>query len=101
MLKITKCPHCEADLEPFDNMTDEEALAYKIQKAEEMYVRALECVLRSGVASTASLQVALKIGYARASYLIDRMEEEGMISPKFGSMPRQVLFTDINDRFIG
>ena len=37
------------------------------------------------------LQRRLRIGFNRASRIMDQLEERGIISPKDGSKPRQVL----------
>jgi S-DNA-T family DNA segregation ATPase FtsK/SpoIIIE len=39
------------------------------------------------------LQRRLKLGYARASRLIDEMEKKGIVGPFEGSKPRQILIT--------
>ena len=39
------------------------------------------------------LQKKLKLGYARASRIIDDLEERGIIGPSEGAKPRKVLLT--------
>jgi S-DNA-T family DNA segregation ATPase FtsK/SpoIIIE len=60
---------------------------------------AVEVVIASGKASTSLLQRKLRIGYGRASRLIDMMEEQGIIGPADGAKPRQVLVRDVNEIF--
>lgn len=60
---------------------------------------AVEVVVASGKASTSLLQRKLRIGYGRASRLIDMMEEQGIIGPPDGAKPRQVLVSDVNEVF--
>lgn len=60
---------------------------------------AVEVVVASGKASTSLLQRKLRIGYGRASRLIDMMEEQGIIGPADGAKPRQVLVRDVNEVF--
>ena len=43
--------------------------------------------------STTLLQKKLKLGYARASRIIDELEERGIIGPFEGSKPRKVLIS--------
>jgi DNA segregation ATPase FtsK/SpoIIIE-like protein len=58
---------------------------------DELYEQAVEVVRITGKASTALFQQRLKIGYARAWRLIDRMEDEGLVGPAEGSNPREVF----------
>jgi len=59
---------------------------------DEMIQRATELVRREGRASTTLLQRRLRIGYARASRIIDALEEQGIVGPDMGgSRGRQVL----------
>ena len=51
---------------------------------DELYRKALEIVFESGQVSTSMLQRKLIVGYGRAAHLIDRMEEEGVVSPYDG-----------------
>ncbi len=52
---------------------------------------AAEVVISAGAASTTMLQKKLKLGYARASRVIDQLEEKGIIGPSQGAKPREVL----------
>lgn len=61
--------------------------------------QAVEVVIANGKASTSLLQRKLRIGYGRASRLIDIMEERGIISPADGSRPREVLVHDASQVF--
>ena len=54
---------------------------------------AISIVVGTGQASTSMLQRKLKLGYSRASRLIDQMEERGIVGPFEGSKPRQVLIS--------
>ena len=49
---------------------------------DDMVVRAAELVTTSGRASTSSLQTRLKVGFSRASRLIDELERYGIIGPQ-------------------
>ncbi len=58
---------------------------------DEMYEEARACVIEAGKASTSYLQRKLKLGYARAARLMDKLEERGVIGPGEGAKPREVL----------
>lgn len=62
---------------------------------DEMLPAAIEVVVDCGMASTSMLQRRLKLGYARASRLIDEMEARGIVGPFEGSKPRTVKMTKL------
>lgn len=55
--------------------------------------RAMEVAVNNGQLSTTMLQKKLKLGYARASRIMDELEEMGVIGPSEGSKPRKVLMS--------
>ncbi|MCX6788407.1 MAG: DNA translocase FtsK [bacterium] len=61
---------------------------------DELFDEAVEAVKVAKKASASLLQRRLKVGYARASRLIDMMEERGMVGPGDGAKPREVLIVD-------
>ena len=61
---------------------------------DEDYVeRAIEVAVNNGQLSTTMLQKKLKLGYARASRIMDELEEMGVIGPSEGSKPRKVYMS--------
>ena len=69
---------------------------------DEMLKEAVNVVAAAGKASTSLLQRKLRIGYGRASRVMDIMEERGIIAPSDGTnRPREVLVTSANDVFGG
>ncbi len=54
---------------------------------------AIEVVVNAGAASTTMLQKKLKLGYARASRVMDQLQEKGIVGPPEGAKPRAVLIT--------
>lgn len=64
--------------------------------SDAAWKEAVEVVVNSGKASTSLLQRKLRIGYGRASRLIDMMEEQGIVGPAEGSRPREVLVSDMS-----
>ncbi len=57
---------------------DTELTAYN----DDLYEEALEIALRNQGVTTSNLQMSLRIGYARATRLIGRLQSEGVIRPK-------------------
>jgi S-DNA-T family DNA segregation ATPase FtsK/SpoIIIE len=68
---------------------------------DDMMKDAVAVVVQTGKASTSLLQRKLRIGYGRASRLIDIMEEQGIVGPADGAKPRQVLVSSVDDVFGG
>jgi S-DNA-T family DNA segregation ATPase FtsK/SpoIIIE len=66
---------------------------------DSMFKDAVQCVIESGKASASLLQRRLRIGYSRASRLVEEMEEQGIIGPADGSRPRDVLVSSMEDVF--
>ena len=60
---------------------------------DELLPAAVDIMLEIGQASTSMLQRKLKLGYSRASRLVDQMEEHGYVGPFNGSKPREILIT--------
>ncbi len=66
---------------------------------DDMWKDAVGVVVDSRKASTSLLQRKLRIGYGRASRLMDMMEERGIIGPADGAKPRQVLVNSADEVF--
>jgi len=67
---------------------------------DPMFKDAVSVVATAGKASTSLLQRKLRVGYGRASRLMDIMEERGIIASSDGTnRPREVLVSDVNDVF--
>ena len=60
-------------------------------ESNDLYDRAVAIVLRDRKASTSYIQRRLSIGYNRAASLIERMEQEGVISPANHAGKREIL----------
>ncbi len=58
---------------------------------DEKFDEAIYAVLESGQASASYLQRRLQVGYARAARLVDLMEANGIVGPKRGAKPRDIL----------
>ena len=59
--------------------------------SDDLYERAREIVIRERKVSTSYIQRRLQIGYNRAADIIDRMEQEGLISPASSTGRREIL----------
>lgn len=64
---------------------------------DEKYMEAVRLVIKTGKASISMVQRHLRIGYNRAARLIERMEQQGVVSPSDGIKPRKVLIKDIKE----
>ena len=60
-------------------------------KDEDLYAQAITVVLRDRRASTSYLQRRLKVGYNKAASLIERLEEEGVVSAPNHAGKRTIL----------
>ncbi|MDR0916842.1 MAG: DNA translocase FtsK [Oscillospiraceae bacterium] len=60
---------------------------------DELLPQAAEVIFEFGRASTTMLQTRLRLGYSRASRLIDQLETVGLLGPFEGAKGRQILIT--------
>ena len=58
---------------------------------DELYDKAVHIVLTDKKASTSYVQRRLGVGYNKAATLIERMEQEGVISPANHAGKREIL----------
>lgn len=68
-------------------------------KDDPIYKDAVRVVIEGRKASTSLLQRRLRIGYGKASRLMEAMEEQGIISPADGSRAREVLVSSVEEVF--
>jgi len=59
--------------------------------SDDHWDEAVRWVVERGSASTSMLQRKFSIGFQRASRLLDMMEEQGIVGPRDGPRPREVL----------
>ncbi len=60
---------------------------------DPMFNQAAKTIVTTGKASTTYLQKKLKLGYARASRIMDQLEENGIVGPADGAKPREILIS--------
>ena len=82
--EIKYCPYCGHDLNGFQ-------VKNIIENNDDSYKDAVELVIQSGKASSALIQRRLRVGYARAARFLDKMENDGIVSPADGAKPRMIL----------
>ena len=64
-------------------------------QGDDVYIKALKLVLSTGNTSATFLQRKLRIGFPKAARLLDRMEEEGILSPMDENKRRKILVDPI------
>ena len=90
--------HTDSQPPPWDEMLEKEAI---LADRDELVEKAIELVTSTQRASASMLQRQLRIGYPRASRLMDELEEMGIVGPsQGGGRERDVLVDpDNNDEF--
>jgi S-DNA-T family DNA segregation ATPase FtsK/SpoIIIE len=98
---VDYCKH--NNLSRFDDNIEKEIMHQKEQSIDAEYVdyddidtllpEVLRRVIETGQASTSMIQRHFRVGYARASRIVDQMEQRGYIGPLDGSRPREVKIT--------
>ncbi|WP_137388634.1 DNA translocase FtsK [Rhodoligotrophos defluvii] len=68
-----------------------------LEDSDDIYAQAVAVVLRDRKASTSYIQRRLQIGYNRAASLVERMEQEGIISPANHAGKRMILVGEGRD----
>jgi S-DNA-T family DNA segregation ATPase FtsK/SpoIIIE len=66
------------------------------QEDDPLWEDAVHWAVDRGQASTSMLQRKFSIGFQRASRILDIMEERGIVSPRDGSRPREVLLSAVD-----
>lgn len=82
----------ESIIEHINSETDDKYIE-EGEETDELLSEAVNLVVDFEQASISFIQRRLRVGFNRASRIMDQLEERGIISPKDGSRPRQVLVT--------
>ncbi|HWA83029.1 MAG TPA: DNA translocase FtsK, partial [Fimbriimonadaceae bacterium] len=82
-------------LEPLDDAHDakKESGDFGDEGADPLWEESVRWVVDRGQASTSMLQRRFSIGFQRASRLLDTMEQRGVVGPRDGPRPREVLLS--------
>ncbi|MBN1522759.1 MAG: DNA translocase FtsK, partial [Candidatus Aureabacteria bacterium] len=64
---------------------------------DDLFDEAVKIIIEAKMASASLLQRRLKIGYNRASRIIDKMEDRGIIGPHVGSKGREIYVESYDD----
>ena len=62
--------------------------------SDPLLEEAVSLVLSTGMASASGLQRRLRVGFTRASRLVDMMESLGIVGPSDGAKPRDILMDE-------
>ncbi|WOO89115.1 DNA translocase FtsK [Mollicutes bacterium LVI A0078] len=77
----------EATIKEADEMNDR----------DELFEEAVEVILAANSASTSLLQRRLRIGFNRASSIMEQMEDAGIVSANEGTKPRRILISSYGE----
>lgn len=83
----------ESIIEHIENESKGTDKGTELSDVDELLNEAIKIVVEYNQASTSFLQRKLRIGFNRASRIMDDLEERGIISEKDGSRPREVLIS--------
>ena len=81
----------EEIIKHIENEAKEEIKNQDEDEVDELINEAIKIVVEYNQASTSFIQRKLRVGFNRASRIMDELEYRGIISEKDGSKPRQVL----------
>lgn len=70
---------------------EREASMREEEEADPLWEECVRFVVERGQASTSMIQRKFSIGFQRASRLLDLMEERGVVGPRDGPRPREIL----------
>ncbi len=78
-------------LNPIQVAMEQKEAEMQNQEMDPLWEEVVKWIVEKGQASTSMIQRRFSIGFQRASRLLDTMEEQGIVGPREGSKPRDVL----------
>jgi S-DNA-T family DNA segregation ATPase FtsK/SpoIIIE len=92
----------EYAIDPVAAVIEREEARLDSEESDAFWEDAVRWVADRGQASTSMLQRRFSIGFQRASRLLDLMEERGIVGPRDGPRPRDVLISPMEaDEVLG
>lgn len=64
---------------------------------DSLFEEAARLVVETQIAAASLLQENLYIGFNRSNRILTQLEETGIVGPKTGAKPREVLVKDISE----
>jgi S-DNA-T family DNA segregation ATPase FtsK/SpoIIIE len=74
-----------------DNLDNSLSLNFENGDVDELYSKAVDIVIKQQKVSTSFIQRYLQIGYNRAARIVEKMEDDGIVSETNSAGKRQVL----------
>ena len=74
-----------------NNLEDSLSLNFDTGDVDELYAKAVDVVINQQKVSTSFIQRYLQIGYNRAARIVEKMEDDGIVSEASNAGKRQVL----------
>jgi S-DNA-T family DNA segregation ATPase FtsK/SpoIIIE len=85
--------YTEEMIEKVTTLTSSKSKVTAEDESDEYFHEAVEFLIEKGKASTTLLQKRFRIGYNRASRLMDDLEARGVVGPEDGVKPRKIWIT--------
>ncbi len=87
--------HCKQMGKPsyIDGVAQPVETSAPAEEEDELFFDAAKMVINAGQASASMLQKRFRIGYNRASRLMDSLMEQGIVGPADGARPRVILIS--------
>ena len=87
---VDQNPYDESVVKWIDRNTEQGKALVKVENSTDLYTCAKNIGKQYGTVSTSFLQRQLKIGYNKAADLIERLEQDGLISKAEGSKKKKM-----------